>query len=124
LADIETADGLRNRPACVGTRASSASRRSLRTARHDVLRARRRAAQLHRPAVLRPDGSQLQRVGLIPDVRVAPTLRGVRAGDDELLAAGVHEALRLSGADAKTTQTALAAERASERADAAAQGGP
>ncbi len=72
-------------------------------------------------AVLHPDGTQLQRVGLIPDVRVSPTLRGVRAGDDELLAAGVREALRLGGADAATTQTALAAERASERADARAQ---
>ena len=72
-------------------------------------------------AVLHPDGTQLQRVGLIPDVRVSPTLRGVRAGDDELLAAGVREALRLGGADVATTQTALAAERASERADAHAQ---
>jgi C-terminal processing protease CtpA/Prc len=75
-------------------------------------------------AVLHPDGSQLQRVGLLPDVRVSQTLRGVRAGDDELLAAGVREALRLGGADAATTQSALAAERASERADARAQGGP
>ena len=72
-------------------------------------------------AVLHPDGSQLQRVGLIPDVRVSQTLRGVRAGDDELLAAGLREALRLGGADAATTRTALEAERASERADAQAQ---
>ena len=72
-------------------------------------------------AVLHPDGSQLQRVGLVPDVRVSQTLRGVRAGDDELLAAGVSEALRLGGADAPATQTALAAERAMERADALAQ---
>ena len=72
-------------------------------------------------AVLHPDGAQLQRVGLIPDVRVSPTLRGVRAGDDELLAAGVREALRSSGADAALTRTALVAERASERADALAQ---
>jgi C-terminal processing protease CtpA/Prc len=72
-------------------------------------------------AVLHPDGSQLQRVGLRPDVHVSQTLRGVRAGEDELLAAGVREALRLGGADAATTQAALAAERASERADAQAQ---
>jgi C-terminal processing protease CtpA/Prc len=75
-------------------------------------------------AVLHPDGSQLQRVGLIPDVRVSQTLRGLRSGDDELLAAGIREALRLGGADATTMQSALAAERASERADARAQGGP
>lgn len=31
------------------------------------------------------DGRQLQRVGLSPDVRVAPTLAGVRAGKDEVL---------------------------------------
>lgn len=31
------------------------------------------------------DGRQLQRVGLQPDVRVAPTLAGIRAGKDEVL---------------------------------------
>ncbi len=31
------------------------------------------------------DGRQLQRVGLVPDVPVAPTLAGVRAGRDEVL---------------------------------------
>jgi C-terminal processing protease CtpA/Prc len=72
-------------------------------------------------AVMHPEGAQLQRVGLIPDVRVSPTLRGVRAGEDELLAAGLREALRLGGADAATVQRALAAERASERADARMQ---
>jgi C-terminal processing protease CtpA/Prc len=72
-------------------------------------------------AVLHPDGAQLQRVGLVPDVRVSQTLRGVRAGEDELLTAGVREALRLSGADVHTTLTALSVERARERADALAQ---
>ena len=72
-------------------------------------------------AVLHPDGTQLQRIGLIPDVRASQTLRGVRAGEDELLAAAVGEALRLGGADATTTRTALVAERARERADALAQ---
>ncbi len=72
-------------------------------------------------AVFHPDGSQLQRVGLIPDVRASQTLRGVRAGEDELLAAGLREALRLGGADAAVALAALAAERASERADARAQ---
>jgi hypothetical protein len=31
------------------------------------------------------DGRQLQRVGLVPDVRIAPTLAGLRAGKDEVL---------------------------------------
>jgi len=75
-------------------------------------------------AVLHPDGMPLQRVGIIPDVRCSQTLRGVRAGDDELLAAGVREALRLSHEDAGTQRTALGAERAAERADALAQQQP
>ena len=32
-----------------------------------------------------PDGRQLQRVGLIPDVEVKPTIAGIRAGRDEVL---------------------------------------
>ena len=35
--------------------------------------------------VRRPDGRQLQRVGLKPDVSVSPTIKGVRAGRDEVL---------------------------------------
>jgi len=31
------------------------------------------------------DGRQLQRVGLQPHVRVAPTIAGIRAGRDEVL---------------------------------------
>jgi C-terminal processing protease CtpA/Prc len=31
------------------------------------------------------DGRQLQRVGLQPQIRVAPTLAGIRAGKDEVL---------------------------------------
>ena len=31
------------------------------------------------------DGRQLQRVGLIPNIEVKPTLAGVRAGRDEVL---------------------------------------
>jgi len=31
------------------------------------------------------DGTRLQRVGIVPDVEVRPTLAGVRAGRDELL---------------------------------------
>jgi C-terminal processing protease CtpA/Prc len=32
-----------------------------------------------------PDGAQLQRVGLKPDVRVAPTIKGIRERRDEVL---------------------------------------
>lgn len=31
------------------------------------------------------DGRQLQRIGLVPDVRVTPTIRGIRSGKDEVL---------------------------------------
>jgi C-terminal processing protease CtpA/Prc len=36
------------------------------------------------------DGRQLQRVGLVPDVRVTPTLEGIRAGRDEVLEAAIE----------------------------------
>lgn len=75
-------------------------------------------------AILHPVGAQLQRVGIVPDVRCAPTLRAVRAGDDEILAAGLREALLLTHADPATVRTALAVERAAERADARAQQQP
>ena len=32
-----------------------------------------------------PDGRQLQRVGLVPDIEVTPTIAGLRAGRDEVL---------------------------------------
>jgi C-terminal processing protease CtpA/Prc len=32
-----------------------------------------------------PDGTQLQRVGLVPDIKVTPTIRGIRSGKDEVL---------------------------------------
>jgi C-terminal processing protease CtpA/Prc len=35
--------------------------------------------------VRHPDGSQLQRIGLVPDVEVRPTIAGIRAGRDEVL---------------------------------------
>lgn len=31
------------------------------------------------------DGSQLQRVGIVPDVEAHPTLQGIRAGRDDVL---------------------------------------
>ena len=32
-----------------------------------------------------PDGHQLQRIGLVPDVPATPTIAGIRAGRDEVL---------------------------------------
>ncbi len=32
-----------------------------------------------------PDGTETQRIGIIPDVELHPTIRGIRAGKDELL---------------------------------------
>ena len=40
-------------------------------------------------AVSHPDGSQLQRVGLVPDVEVKPTIQGLRSGRDEVLEAAL-----------------------------------
>jgi C-terminal processing protease CtpA/Prc len=35
------------------------------------------------------DGRRLQRIGIVPDVRVTPTIRGIRAGKDEVLDAAI-----------------------------------
>ena len=35
--------------------------------------------------VLNLDGSETQRVGIIPDVKMEPTIKGIRAGKDEVL---------------------------------------
>lgn len=32
-----------------------------------------------------PDGTETQRVGIIPDIEVKPTIKGIREGKDELL---------------------------------------
>jgi C-terminal processing protease CtpA/Prc len=42
--------------------------------------------------VRHPDGSQLQRIGLVPDVEVRPTIAGIRAGRDEVLERAVKYA--------------------------------
>jgi len=42
------------------------------------------------------DGRQLQRVGLVPDIEVKPTLAGIRAGRDEVLEKAL-ESLGVSG---------------------------
>jgi C-terminal processing protease CtpA/Prc len=36
-------------------------------------------------SVRHPDGRQLQRVGLVPDIEIRPTIKGIRAGRDEVL---------------------------------------
>lgn len=35
------------------------------------------------------DGRQLQRVGLVPDIEVMPTIHGIQSGRDELLDAAI-----------------------------------
>ena len=35
--------------------------------------------------VINPDGSETQRVGIIPDIKMEPTINGIREGKDELL---------------------------------------
>jgi C-terminal processing protease CtpA/Prc len=32
-----------------------------------------------------PDGRETQRIGIVPDIEVKPTIKGVREGRDELL---------------------------------------
>ncbi len=43
--------------------------------------------------VFYPDGRPTQRVGIVPDLVVRPTIAGIRAGRDEVLEAGVSRAL-------------------------------
>jgi C-terminal processing protease CtpA/Prc len=43
--------------------------------------------------VFYPDGRATQRVGIVPDLVVRPTVEGIRAGRDEVLEAGVSKAL-------------------------------
>jgi C-terminal processing protease CtpA/Prc len=37
-----------------------------------------------------PDGKETQRIGIVPDVEVKPTIKGIRAGKDELLEAAIR----------------------------------
>jgi C-terminal processing protease CtpA/Prc len=43
--------------------------------------------------VFYPDKRPTQRVGIIPDIEVRPTIQGIRAGRDEVLEAGVRAGL-------------------------------
>lgn len=62
-----------------------------------------------------PDGKQLQRVGIVPDVRVVPNATDIAAGNDVVLQAGLAEALRLAGSTAASRKAALKDEIARER---------
>ena len=43
--------------------------------------------------VFYPDNEPTQRVGIVPDLEVWPTIKGIREGRDEILEAGVSKAL-------------------------------
>jgi len=61
-----------------------------------------------------PDGRQTQRIGMLPDIRVEPTAKDIARGDDVVLQAGLHEALRRAGSSEKTILQAVSQERAAE----------
>jgi C-terminal processing protease CtpA/Prc len=61
------------------------------------------------------DGSQLQRVGIIPDVRVEPTALDIARRNDVVLQRGLDEALNLSGASPRARKAAVQQEMARER---------
>jgi C-terminal processing protease CtpA/Prc len=41
-----------------------------------------------------PDGTKTQRIGIVPDIVVKPTIAGIKAGKDEVLERGISEALK------------------------------
>ena len=43
--------------------------------------------------VFYPDKTPTQKIGIVPDIEVNPTVAGLRAGRDELLEAAVYEIL-------------------------------
>lgn len=56
--------------------------------------------------VFYPDGTPTQRIGIVPDVQVLPTLAGFRAGRDEVLQRGIQTMLgTTSVAGSSTTST-------------------
>ncbi|MGA8574769.1 MAG: S41 family peptidase [Candidatus Cybelea sp.] len=67
------------------------------------------------------DGRQLQRIGIIPDVRSEPSAADIAAGRDVVLETGLREALRLAGAGQAAGVAALKQMRSIELADVAAQ---
>jgi C-terminal processing protease CtpA/Prc len=65
--------------------------------------------------VRHPNGDQLQRVGIRPDVYVEPTAADIGAGNDVVLRKGLEEALLLAGSTQKARDAALRDEIARER---------
>ena len=63
------------------------------------------------------DGAQLQRVGIVPTVRIEPSAADVAAGRDVVLEAGLQQALQHAGAAGTATTSAL---RELRRLDASA----
>jgi C-terminal processing protease CtpA/Prc len=59
-------------------------------------------------AVLYPDDRPTQRVGIVPDREVRPTIAGIRAGRDEVLEAAIREILGAGAAEAEVRGTASA----------------
>jgi C-terminal processing protease CtpA/Prc len=41
-----------------------------------------------------PDGKETQRVGIVPDIEVLPTINGIKTGKDELLEKAVDFILK------------------------------
>ena len=46
--------------------------------------------------VFYPDKKPTQRIGIVPDIVVKPTIVGIRAGRDEVLDAAIHQILSTS----------------------------
>jgi C-terminal processing protease CtpA/Prc len=65
-------------------------------------------------AVYFPDGSPLQRRGIIPDENVSTKVADVASGADDILLAGLANALRRSGSGPADVERALSTERAFE----------
>ena len=49
--------------------------------------------------VFYPDKKPTQRIGIIPDVEVRPTIAGIRAGRDEVLEAALRQILEPAASD-------------------------
>ena len=71
--------------------------------------------------VFYPDGTETQRIGIVPDFEVKPTIEGIRAGIDEVLDQGVMTAKEIIARKAAELRAQLAAElRAQQIADSLA----
>jgi len=47
-----------------------------------------------------PDGTETQRIGIVPDIEIKPTIAGFREGTDELLEKAI-EVIKTSSVDTK-----------------------